>query len=166
MKIRVSIVPALGAGLAIGALLSGCTPPAKAIPATPTALTHQIMTSRAPLAMVHVWATWCAPCVEEFPELLRIHADYATDGLALILISADDPEVPAEVETFLDEQQSPIGSYITTEVNQHFIEMLSPTWSGALPATFFYRNGQLLAEVEGSRTYAQYAEVIEHLLGK
>lgn len=163
MKKCTSII--LGLGL-ISALLAGCRPAPQAVPTTPESIKEQILASTAPLLLVHVWATWCDPCRDEFPELVRIHTDYAADGLALLLVSADDPAASGEVEKFLASQRCPVESLIATDIGQPFIEMLSTNWSGALPASFFYRNDRLLAEWEGPRTYAQYAEVIEQLLGK
>lgn len=139
--------------------------PIAGIPADTSTIQKTIKQSPAPLTLVHTWATWCDPCREEFPELVRIHQAYADRGLSLILISADDPENPHAVEVFLHEQDSPVGSLIATDLNQHFIEALSPKWSGALPATFFYdSNGTLLAEWEGKRSFEQYAETIEQFL--
>jgi hypothetical protein len=43
--------------------------------------------------------------------------------------------------------------------------MLSPNWSGALPASFFYDStGRLVAEWEGKRSYEDYMTTIEQLL--
>lgn len=81
-----------------------------------------------------------------------------------MLVSADDPDDPAAVESFLDEHQSPVGSLISTQLDQAFIESLSPNWAGSLPASFFYANGKLLAEWEDKRSYEQYAEQIDRLL--
>lgn len=136
------------------------------MPTSPAEIAQHIKTSPAPLTLVHVWATWCQPCRDEFPELVKIHRKYAPEGLALVLVSADDPDAPGKVADFLAAQHSPVGSYISTGLNQPFIEMLSTNWSGTLPASFLYRNGKLLTEWEGQRTYEHYAEAIELLLKK
>lgn len=149
------------------ALLSGCSPATpQAIAASPATIKLHIQDSAAPLTLVHLWATWCQPCRQEFPELVKIHDEYASKGLAVILVSADDPDDPGPVEIFLAEQRSPVGTFISTQLNQPFIEMLSTNWSGALPATFLYRQGKLLTEWEGQRSYEHYAEAIEPLLNK
>ena len=49
-------------------------------------------------ALVNVWASWCAPCVEEMPELQRYHAGQGADGVQVIGIALDDP---AAVQAFL-----------------------------------------------------------------
>lgn len=41
------------------------------------------------LRVLHYWATWCAPCVEELPHLDKIQADYQRYGLKVITISLD-----------------------------------------------------------------------------
>jgi len=40
--------------------------------------------------LVNFWATWCDPCREEFPDLVKINADYNSRGLDFIVVSMDD----------------------------------------------------------------------------
>jgi thiol-disulfide isomerase/thioredoxin len=149
------------------ALLTACNPPPQATPATPEAIRQQIMQSYAPLTLVHVWATWCEPCREEFPDLLKAYNNFRDDGLQLILVSADDPELPKKVNTFLQQQKSPVNSLISTQLNEDFIESLSPDWSGVLPSTFFYGpDGKLLSEWEGMRSYDHYVTTIQALINQ
>ena len=42
--------------------------------------------------LVNVWATWCEPCREEMPDLVRFYRDHRAEGLRLVLISADDDD--------------------------------------------------------------------------
>ena len=146
-------------------LLAACSPKPTATPATPSAIKENIQTLEAPLTLVHVWATWCQPCREEFPELLKAYRENRNAGLELILISADEPSAGKSVEAFLIEQKSPVSSLISTELSQAFIETLSPNWSGALPASFFFDStGKLLIEWEGKQSHEHYTKTIEQLL--
>lgn len=156
----------LRAGLiSASVLLLACKPPVPlATPTAPQEIKQKIVTSTAPLTLVHIWATWCDPCREEFPQLVKVIREF--QSLEVILISADAPGEIDAVETFLAEHHSPVDSLITTELNQKFIETLSPDWGGALPSTFFYREGKLVSEWEGKRTFEDYAETIETLLNK
>ena len=47
---------------------------------------------------VNFWATWCAPCVAEMPEVDRIAADYRRKGVEFVGVSLDDaiPGAPGE----------------------------------------------------------------------
>ena len=42
------------------------------------------------LTLVDFWASWCAPCRKEIPHIKKIHADYKSQGLALVGVSFDD----------------------------------------------------------------------------
>jgi thiol-disulfide isomerase/thioredoxin len=41
------------------------------------------------LTLLNLWATWCGPCQEEFPELEKIHRDYEAKGLRVLAVSVD-----------------------------------------------------------------------------
>ncbi len=43
--------------------------------------------------LVNLWATWCAPCIKELPQLDRIAGAYAKSGLQVVPISQDTMEV-------------------------------------------------------------------------
>jgi thiol-disulfide isomerase/thioredoxin len=42
--------------------------------------------------LVNLWATWCAPCIKELPQLDRIAGGYAKSGLQVVPISQDTME--------------------------------------------------------------------------
>lgn len=54
------------------------------------------------LLMVNFWATWCAPCVTEFPELEKTYRMYQPRGLEFIPVSVNDPEERPAVVEFLE----------------------------------------------------------------
>jgi len=147
-------------------LVTCSSPPPEVTPATPRQIKQRVEESRAPLTLVHVWATWCDPCREEFPDVMKAQRRYKDRGVRLILVSADDPDETESIRGFLAEHESPVGTLVATELSEEFIETLSPKWSGALPASFFFANGRLVKEWEGVRSFDQYAKTIESLLKK
>jgi thiol-disulfide isomerase/thioredoxin len=115
--------------------------------------------------LVNVWATWCAPCKEELPALLRVARERARDGLRLVLISADFPDQLSAVHRFLAEQGVTDTTYLETGSEMTFINALSPRWSGALPATFVYDGrGQLTDFWQGKADSARFSRSIDALL--
>ena len=59
----------------------------------------RIASLRGKVVLVDFWASWCAPCRQEFPVLERLHRTYASQGLAIVGVSVDNDV--ANVRTFL-----------------------------------------------------------------
>src|SRR5882762_11230191 len=68
--------------------------------------------SQRPL-LVNFWATWCDPCRDEFPDLVKIDEDYRSKGLDFIAISLDDPpDIKTEVPKFLRQMHATMPAYL------------------------------------------------------
>lgn len=68
--------------------------------------------------VINLWATWCGPCRNETPELVRLYKEYQSQGLEVIALSTEDPVRSAEsVEQFVREYKVnyPVG-WATREV--------------------------------------------------
>src|SRR5204863_8336957 len=49
------------------------------------------------VVFINFWATWCPPCVEEMPSLVRLHAKLKDDPrFALLAVSTDDGWEPVQ----------------------------------------------------------------------
>jgi thiol-disulfide isomerase/thioredoxin len=91
--------------------------------------------------LVNFWATWCTPCREEFPDLVRLREQYPDERLDLVLISLDDPtEISTTVPEFLAQMKAGrMPSYLLNARDQDAaINLFDPEWRGELPATFVY----------------------------
>ena len=56
------------------------------------------------LRLVNVWATWCGPCVIEFPDLVSLHRIYRGRDFEVVTVNADDPEQQGKARAFLEER--------------------------------------------------------------
>jgi thiol-disulfide isomerase/thioredoxin len=92
--------------------------------------------------LINFWATWCDPCREEFPDLVKLDADYA-DKIDLITISLDElSEINGDVPKFLAQMKAEMPSYLLkTPDEEAAIAAVSKSWQGALPFTILL-NGQ------------------------
>lgn len=53
--------------------------------------------------LVNLWATWCAPCRRETPELQALHEAYEDEGLRVIGITVDGPGSGTAIREFVEE---------------------------------------------------------------
>lgn len=84
--------------------------------------------------LINVWATWCSPCIEEFPHIVALRNKYQ-DDINVMFISADFTSDTMRVKEFLKKQKVDWITYIKSGSESEFIEALHPSWSGALPFT-------------------------------
>ena len=107
---------------------------------------HQINKHKGSEAvLINFWATYCAPCIEEFPMIVDLSNEYKDQGLKVYFVSADWSDREKEVLDFLKRQGVKGISFIKEEGNDNnFINEISKEWSGALPFTIVYdKNGNL-----------------------
>jgi thiol-disulfide isomerase/thioredoxin len=162
------VTAALAVTLAL-LLMGAPSPPAATIAIAD--LPQILAAIRAPGAsavLVNLWASWCEPCVEEMPEILRFYRDHKAQGLRLVLISADDPDKPAPAQQFLASLGVDFPTFAKADGDDMaFINGLDPRWSGGLPASFLYDGkGQSHHLWEGKVTYAILAAKLAELTPK
>ena len=121
---------------------------------------------RGKVVLINLWATWCVPCREEFPDLIRLYGKYQARGLELILISVDDAEQRGQVEDFLKENGVNFLTYISAEESyEALIDFLAPDWIGGFPTTFVIdRKGRLTRSLVGGQDYQVFHKAIAPLL--
>lgn len=116
--------------------------------------------------LINLWATWCVPCREEFPDLIKLYGKYRGRGLELILISVDNTEQRPQVEAFLKENGVAFPTYINAEESYHaLIDFLAPDWIGGFPTTFVIdRKGRLTQSLVGGQNYQVFEKAVAPLL--
>lgn len=91
------------------------------------------------VVLYQFWATWCAPCRAEMPQLIRLEAKLRSQGFELVTISADEPEQDAAAEKVLKQLAVRAPLYRKqAQSDDNFINSIDRKWSGALPALFLY----------------------------
>lgn len=139
----------------------------KVIQIDETALASIVKPNGKPL-LVNFWATWCDPCREEFPEFVKMSADYK-DKLDIITISMDDlAEINREVPKFLSKVNAEMPAYLLKATDDDAaMKVIDTTWQGGLPYT-------MLINTDGTIVYKQQGKIkaetvrgeIEKIVGK
>jgi thiol-disulfide isomerase/thioredoxin len=92
----------------------------------------------AKLVVVDAWATWCGPCMKNFPHLVEMHHKYGDKGMVAMSVSLDDIDKPKSVAAatkFLEEKKAVFTNLIMDERMDDAFEKLN---IGAIPAVFVY----------------------------
>ncbi len=102
--------------------------------------------------LVNFWATWCGPCVTEFPDLIEINRMYRHRDFEFVTVSANYPDEKPEVLKFLTKQQaSNRNLLLATKDKTALIEAFDKEWRGALPYTVLLSaKGDVLWKQEGA----------------
>jgi len=117
--------------------------------------------------IVNFWATWCGPCIEEFPDVVKGAQKWRSRGVRFVSISADDPKDIAKVRKTLERFGAPFDAVLIANANAGpaIIEDVDADWSGALPTTFLYdANGARKERRVGAIDAALLAKWLEPLL--
>ena len=138
---------------------------------------NQLLAShRGKVVVLDCWSTSCAPCIEEFPNLVALHNAHGRDNLACISLSFDyegigRPEEQQErVLAFLLDQQATFDNVLSTLDSDALTAKLDIP---SIPAVFVYdREGKLherfdnrhASRTGGRFTYEQVSEAVEKLL--
>ena len=85
------------------------------------------------LRLINVWATWCAPCVEEFPGIVSLSHRFANRDFEVITISLDDPKDEAKVKQFLNKEHATVPNRVQRSVNAEGRDTNNYLFTGASP---------------------------------
>lgn len=127
------------------------------------ALHRLVQARRGHPVVIAFWATWCAPCVKEFPALVELAGRHR--DAAFIAVSLDDREDREAVEGFLAKRRPPFPVYLKAPGrDEPFINGVDADWSGAIPATLvFDRAGKRAALLSGEHAPQEIEKALEGL---
>jgi thiol-disulfide isomerase/thioredoxin len=119
--------------------------------------------------LVNFWATYCDPCRDEFPDLVKIDKDYRPRAMEFVTISLDDvTEIKTEVPKFLSSMKATMPAYLLNVSDpEPAIDLVDPKWQGSLPATFLYNEkGEMVYKHIGRIKPDELREAIEKVIKK
>ena len=114
--------------------------------------------------LINFWATWCDPCREEFPDLVKVDSDYRAKGLNFVAVSLDDiADIKTAVPKFLDQMKATMP-VVLLNLNdpEPAIKAVDEKWDGELPATFLYdKDGKVVFKHFGKIQPAELRSAID-----
>ena len=114
---------------------------------------------------VNLWATWCGPCRNETPELVRLHKEYQARGVEFVGLSTEDPDASAQkVREFMNQYQ--VEYHIGWATREVALTLMQGRTT--IPQSFIItRDGRLLKRIFGfdpRRTPPELKQALEDAL--
>jgi len=112
-----------------------------------------VHTRRGRPLVVHFWATWCPPCIEEWDVVQTLYSELGTN-VERLTVSLDRREDRGKLEAFVAQHESHSRQlWWTSRDADALLEGIGGAWQGELPATFVFdtrgeRKGAFLGSVE------------------
>lgn len=119
------------------------------------------------IVVVDTWATWCPPCVAEFPELVELHERHAKDGVVCMSVSVDKETASDKALEFLKKKNAAFANYRVD------FEAWADKWNiGAIPVVLvFDQEGKLARKFDKDDpdkqfTYKDVEKLVQELTVK
>ena len=161
----------LTAGLLVACLLAlpiaAHAAPVAVTPADAPVIKRAIAAQKGHVVLVNFWATWCGPCVAEFPAIVQTSRRYKASGLRVFAVSADQlKDAHTKVASFLAKSGADFPAYLEKSADpEEFIDAFDPAWQGDLPRTIIYdRTGKRVKTLTGEQTAQSLAAAVKPYL--
>lgn len=138
---------------------------------TPQEFQQVVRQQKGKVVLVDFWATWCVPCVKQFPHTVEWHRELADDGLAVISVSMDEPDDKDRALQFLKKQKATFTNLLSSRGGDEDAMQAFQIEGGAVPHYKLYgRDGRLLktfgADPDKPWTHADVDKAVRAALKK
>ncbi|MES1208447.1 MAG: TlpA disulfide reductase family protein [Pseudomonadota bacterium] len=100
---------------------------------------------------VHLWASWCGPCLQELPDIDGLARQARARGATFLSVALDDPQRGDHVLDVLRRRAPNLTRFLAkVDEPEKFAALFAGEWDGSIPALFVYdRAGKLRASFVG-----------------
>lgn len=139
------------------------------LPANKTTLDSIKESNKGKVILFNFWATWCKPCVEEFPDLMEINKKYKDSEFKLVFVTLDFGDaLKKNTKGFLQKNNVDFPTYYNAfEKDDELINFMNKDWDGAIPGTFIFdKSGVLKKTFIGKQDFDDFDEALQKLVTK
>jgi thiol-disulfide isomerase/thioredoxin len=162
--------PVSKSGMSPSKSRSGSTPAPKALAQTELKALDgedfKIADLKGKVVLINLWATWCAPCIEEMPYFNKLQEKYGDQGFQVLGLNSDE-ETDAQVRQFVKEQKLnyKIG-WAKREVTDEFVKISK--LPGIPQSLLLNRNGEMtgLFRGGGQNVILKMVESVDKLMSE
>ena len=91
--------------------------------------------------IINFWATWCLPCLEEIPSLVKLSKKFTTKDLSVVMINSDAENDFKNIKKTTEKLNIPNSFLIVQDSKLKIADMFK---FSAIPVTVIYKNGKVI----------------------
>lgn len=96
------------------------------------------------LFVINFWATWCPPCIREFPNFEKVSKEFSQSEVKFIMVSLDFPsELEEKLIPFIEKNNVSLDVALMTDLDyDSWIDKVDASWHGEIPSTLVFNNSR------------------------
>jgi len=122
--------------------------------------TFSMAEQRGRVTLLNFWGTWCSPCVQEIPELVRLDTEYRSKGLDIVGLALNEPDGERGLQKWCRGH----GVTYRQAICSSYVQDIFGDLEGVPVSILIGRDGRILRQWDGLRDYETFRKAVEHAL--
>lgn len=121
---------------------------------------HTFIETKGEVVFLNLWATWCAPCLKEMPDIQKLYTDYG-DKVGFLLVTEEET---AKVDAFLQRKPYTLPIYFTDKR-----DIPKEIASKSMPTTYIMdKSGKIIRAETGAANWngSEVRAMLDRLLAE
>ena len=108
--------------------------------------TFDLMSLKSPIVVVNFWASWCIPCLDEMPSMLKLKKSLPNEKMSIVAINTDEDEQLKNIQKIQQKLNLQQDFIIVPDKNGTLTGLYN---INAIPVTIIYLNGRVVHTSNG-----------------
>lgn len=122
---------------------------------------------RGNIVVLNLWATWCAPCLVEIPDLQKLESDFKDRNVSLIGLSVDEPRFTTDhIKTMRDRRFPGFLTYARDNRDaDYLVSVVDQAWNEVVPTTYIIdQSGAVHTRIQGKKSLEEFKAAVMQAL--